>query len=70
VAIISAAKGSSVRIWSRIDQPTILRVARSSTAVRYSHPSLVAMKVMSASQMRFGAGATNACFSRFAAIRR
>lgn len=65
VAIISAARGSSVRIWSRIDQPTILRVARSSTAARYSHPSPVAMKGMSASQMRFGADATNSCFKRF-----
>ena len=70
VAIISAARGSSVRIWSRIAQPTILRVARSSTAARYSHPSPVAMKVMSASQTRFGAGATNVCFSRFGATGR
>ena len=42
-AIIKADSGSSVRMWSRIDQPTILRVARSSTAARYSHPSPVAM---------------------------
>jgi len=27
----------------RIDQPTILRVARSSAAARYNHPSPVAM---------------------------
>ena len=33
-AMISAARGSSVRMWSRIAQPTILRVARSRTAAR------------------------------------
>lgn len=33
-----AASGNSVRMWSRMAQLTILRVARSSTAARYSGP--------------------------------
>lgn len=47
-----------------------LAVVRSSTAARYSHPCPVAMKVMSASQMRFGADATHSCFNRFGAMGR
>lgn len=41
VAIISAAKGSSVRMWSRMAQPTTFRLNRSRTTARDSQPSSV-----------------------------
>lgn len=68
--IISAASGSSVRIWSRIAHLMILRVARSSTAARCSQPSSVAMYVMSAREIRLGAVATKRCANRFGATGR
>jgi hypothetical protein len=46
-AISRASTTSRLPIRSDIDQPTIRRECRSSTAARYSHPSRVGMYVIS-----------------------
>jgi hypothetical protein len=40
-AFRSALSTSSVRMWLAIDQPTIIRVARSMIAARYTQPAAV-----------------------------
>ncbi len=49
------------------DQPTICRLNKSMTTARYSHPSSVAMYVMSLVHTAFGAAGWNSRFSRFSA---
>ncbi len=46
-AISKASMIRVVRIWLAVDQSTIIRVHRSITVARYSHPELVRRYVMS-----------------------
>ena len=48
IAMVRAASGSSVRMWSRIAQPTTLRLNRSRMTARYNQPSSVGSGVGSA----------------------
>ena len=58
---------SSTRIWSAIDQPTILRLKRSWTAARYNQPSHVRRYVISATHKRFGAAIHQTLLDRVSA---
>jgi hypothetical protein len=58
---------SSTRIWSAIDQPTILRLKRSWTAARYNQPSHVRRYVISATHKRFGAAICQTLLDRVSA---
>jgi hypothetical protein len=49
-----ASTTSRLSIVAAIDQPTIMRLNRSSTTARYSHPSRVGIYVMSAHHDAFG----------------
>ena len=52
LAISSALTHRDARIWSAMAQPTIMRVHRSMTVARYSHPSPVRKYVMSYADLR------------------
>jgi len=70
IAISRVSTTGRLSIRSNIDQPTIRRECRSSTADRYSQPSRVGMEVMSAAQARSAAPGSNRRFKTFSATGR
>ena len=69
-AISRASTTSRLFIVSSIDQPTIIRLNRSSTTARYSHPSPVGMYVMSAHHDAFGPAGSKSRSRTFSATGR
>jgi hypothetical protein len=58
-AMPGASRGSSVRRWSAIAQPTMRREKMSTTAARNTQPSQVQMQVVSVTKTRFSAAPRN-----------
>ena len=69
-ALKSALSTSSVRMWVAIDQPTIILVAMSMIAARYTQPAAVQRYVISAHHTESLVSAANSRFSAFGATGR